>query len=220
MPRAAKKIEADIPEPVALVEQKPKRVRRPRASAAVLSEVTPTITALADVIPPSPKGEEKRVIRRKAPTRKVSAPVAEAPDLTATERREQTHPRARKPVSWSVVMVCAVVLFGASLGVSAAVGMTDVGAINVNEKLQAHAHSRTPNQGSDGTVESQTIPVQTTPVTVPNGGLIGAGNPPPTPPVATEPATTTATSSVPVEETDVVAAPTSTVATATPATSE
>lgn len=181
------------------VETKPKRVRRPRVAATADGDTppaprrrtrrfTPVMTAPEslpeeEVVSPVVEREVDPTPRRKAPVRVVPASGA-----TRTVRTRSVVP-----------VVVMVGVFFSGIGLSAAVGLTDKGTIDVVAKMQEQSALQAGMNGdsaSDGQDTGQVIPVQNTPVNVPNGGLRGrgVGSEPPPPPPPPLPASTTATS--------------------------
>jgi len=133
-------------------------------------------------------------VRRKAPVRRVvaPAPVTEAPPSTSvSEVTPKRRLRGGRRMQWIVVL--ALLLFG--IGGSVLIGISDKGKIDVAARIQQQNQTAA-DQARDSGGMAQTIPVQNTPVNVPNGGLIPAGAAAPAPvpvpePVATATATTT-----------------------------
>lgn len=132
-------------------------------------------------------------VRRKAPRVVTEQPVAVAPSKPTKRRRPY------------LPFVVVVVLFAASIGVSAAVGLSDSGTIDVAARMNEQSALQASNDGGavDETGE-RIIPVQNSqPPSVPNGGLVGvppadqaAFTPPPLPPEVTA---TTSVASTTVE---------------------
>lgn len=218
MPRLASTEENDN---TIVPPKRPRRAPRKRATPAVEEEAVIDV-GREDV------AEEKpvtRTPRRKAPTRRV---VEQAPVVS-----NDTPTRASAPRRSRLPLIIMSAVFFAGVGVSALLGFSDKGAIDVASRIQEQSALQAGNSG-EGNNNGQPIPVQNTPVDVPNGGLRGRGadaTPPPPPEV---PATTTATSSdetaeentatstqaAPEEETEAVAeeaSDTTTEAAATPA---
>lgn len=107
------------------------------------------------------------VMRRKAPVRRISAAL---PLVSDREPLVQTTP-SRHRSGW--VLATIVVL---AVSASVALGVSDNGTINVDQKLQQYAHTSrvAPDSPSAGD-RAYTIPVQSTSVALPNGGLQGRG---------------------------------------------
>ena len=163
----------------------PKRVRRAPRKKTVLSEADTTIMseAVTTALP----------MRRKAP-RRVVAPIQT--DEHAFEARTSvtsTNSRPRRSGFFHLVVVVGALSIG--IGTSAVIGLSDRGKIDVAARIQAQSQL-VANQNGGENGASQTIPVQNTPVNVPNGGLVPAGAATPAlPPATPESVTTTATSS-------------------------
>lgn len=162
----------------------PKRVRRAPRKKVVASEEEPG-TASA----PEPTSAVAPV-RRKAPTRRVAAPAA-APqnvqDMTMATSAPSVS-RVRRGGRMQVLVIVGALIIG--VGASAAIGLSDSGKIDVAARIQEQSQLMANQTGGNDQGGVQTVPVQNTPVNVPNGGLVpaGAATPPPPPP---EPATTT-----------------------------
>lgn len=200
MPRKAVVREIDPSMATSSETEAPRKVRRAAPRKRTVEDVSDS--SAVEV------AAERRPVRRKAPARKVSAAAPETvtgPSLSpAPDASVPRQSRLRRNRGVSIVVTLLLVV---GIGISAALGLSDRGEIDVtgrmNEQLQLQANIS--GDGSDGS--SYTVPVQNTQVVdVPNGGLRGRGigsepTPPPAPTV--EAATTTeatSTSDVVVEE--------------------
>lgn len=168
-----------------------KRAPRRRAPAAE-TLVPPAATETTQVSPEPDQNEEpvrRAPVRRKAP-RVVTEPVAVVQPKPAKRRRPY------------LPFVVVVVLFAISIGVSAAVGLSDSGTIDVAARMSEQSALQAGNDG--GAVDEtgqRIIPVQNSqPPSVPNGGLVGvapadqaAFTPPPLPPEVSATTSTTTT---------------------------
>lgn len=165
----------------------PKRVRRaPRKKTLETEVVNEADSAVESIGSPAAP-------RRKAPARRVAAP-APAPATAheaMTTASAQGAARPRRSGRLQVVVVLGVLIIG--VGASAVIGLSDKGKIDVAARIQEQSQLLANQTGGEGG-QSQTIPVQNTPVNVPNGGLTPAGAATPPPPPPPEPATTTASS--------------------------
>ncbi len=161
----------------------PKRARRAPRKKALVTEEVPTVSDEA-VSSPAP-------VRRKAPTRRVVAPAAAVERVSELSNAATVSagPRPRRGGRLQIAVVLGVLVIG--IGASAAIGLSDTGKIDVAARIQAQSQLVANQNGGEGGT-TQTIPVQNTPVNVPNGGLIPAGAATPAPPPPPEPATTTA----------------------------
>ncbi len=97
--------------------------------------------------------------------------------------------RAHRSSKTLVVVLLAVIIVA---GVSAGIGFSDTGAIDVASKIEQRKQNATPEEQE----RFEAVPVQHTQTNVPNGGLVGTGKsvpaPVPEPPAATTSASTTA----------------------------
>lgn len=192
MPRKAVARETDSSLASPSETEAPRRVRRVAARKRVPEDAidNSTIDTLAI---------EKRPVRRKAPARRVSAAAPEAvagPSFSVSSdvaAPRQSRLRRNRGVS---IVVALFLMIG--VGISAALGLSDTGEIDVtgrmNEQLQLQANI----SGEGGEGSSYTVPVQNTQVVdVPNGGLRGRGigSEPTSPPPAIEAGTTTVATS-------------------------
>ncbi len=163
---------------------------------------------------PKKRAPRKRVaatksVRKKAP-RKVARKrvVRKAPSVSKdVDRRESSGSTRRAPTpiaanraSGKVKQKQHMIVFAAvivSIGLSAAVGLTDKGQIDVNREIEErNERIRSGQSGGDGS-QNILVPVQNTAANqLPDGGLVGLGigTTPPAPAPAPEPATTTASS--------------------------
>lgn len=167
------------------------RVARPRRKRVVSEVVTEETVSegvserVEEVVEtPAPRP------RRKAPTRKVVESVVE--EVRVSDSPVST-PRRQKRSRISTIIMA--VIFVGAFGLSAALGFSDKGTIDVAAKLQEQGQIQANIAGEQSGSGSQVVPVQNTPVDVPNGGLQGRGldsSPPPPPPQ--EMASSTATS--------------------------
>jgi hypothetical protein len=104
-------------------------------------------------------------------------------------------------MQWAIAL--AILLSG--IGGSVLIGISDKGKIDVAARIQQQNQS-VANQGVGADGQIQTIPVQNTPVNVPNGGLIPAGAATPALVPSPDPvATATATSSTEAASTSTTA---------------
>lgn len=166
----------------------PKRVRRaPRKKALAAEDVVPVTDEMVVTAPaatPVP-------VRRKAPTRRVAAPAADVGRVSESYvATASASPRPRRGGRLQMAVVLGVLVIG--VGASVAIGLSDSGKIDVAARIQEQSQLVANQNGGGEGGTTQTIPVQNTPVNVPNGGLIPAGAATPAPPPPPEPATTTA----------------------------
>ncbi len=163
----------------------PKRVHRAPRKKTALSEDDTTIMskAVTTALP----------VRRKAPRRVVAPVQTNKHEFESRTSVTSTSSRPRRSRFFHLVVVVGALIIG--IGTSAVIGLSDRGKIDVAARIQAQSQL-VANQNGGENVASQTIPVQNTPVNVPNGGLVPAGAATPAPPPVTpESATTTTTSS-------------------------
>lgn len=181
MPRRASIVDSeDSAPPVKRVRRAPRK--RVEAESSLGEESVVVETSVETTPSPAP--------RRKAPTRRVAESIAD--DKSASSEAVNP-PRRTSRSRFSVITITAVFL--GAIGLSAALGFSDKGTIDVAAKLQEQSQIQANNAGEQAGVESQVVPVQNTPVEVPNGGLRGRGVDSAVVPVpAPTPATTTATS--------------------------
>jgi hypothetical protein len=187
MPRRASIDDAENTVPSAPRVARPRRKRivtEESTEAAVLS--TPEVREEQVVETPAPRP------RRKAPTRRVAETVE--PEITTTEPTRSS----RRSKGSRVPTIVVVLVLLSAIGISAALGFADKGTIDVAAKLQEQGQIQANIAGEQSGTASQVVPVQNTPVSVPNGGLQGRGidsGAAPAPVVQSD-ATTTATSSL------------------------
>jgi hypothetical protein len=186
MPRRASVSDAESIVPSAPRVARSRRKRADENSSEVLT-VPRTADAEEAVATETPLTRP----RRKAPTRRVVAPATE--DVRVSETPSKSV--ARRPDRSRLSLVLMSVFFLSAVGVSALLGFADKGTIDVAAKLQEQGQIQANLAGEQAGTASQVVPVQTTPVEIPNGVLRGmgidSGQPPPPPPLATSTATST-----------------------------
>lgn len=161
--------------------------RRPKIVASqTVSEVKEEEVALDEVIPSISHPSALPPVRRRAP--RIATPEA-AISVGNTERSY-------------IFYVVIVGIFLVSVGISAAIGFSDKGTIDVAARISEQNASQA-SGGGDGAAAGMntTIPVQNSaPPSIPNGGLVGQGvlaaSPLPPPPVDTSATSSSSTPSI------------------------
>ncbi len=182
MPRTVKEEGA---EELAAPAKRTRRTPRRRVEAPVEEGAPERVLEVASA-------EPVRTTRRKAPVRRAVATETPRVETSTTAPGQSTRRPAR---SYRLVVTAAA--FVVALGASAAIGLSDKGTIDVASKIQAQAVATAISEGGDPATQAASIPVQSTPVSVPNAGLRGRGaNPAPAQPAPAEneQASSTATS--------------------------
>ncbi|MBY0310145.1 hypothetical protein K2Q16_03305 [Patescibacteria group bacterium] len=175
--------EETIATPVKRVRRAPRKkiVEEESVSEGEARTATERVEEVALTAPPR--------ARRKAPTRRAPEPAAEesTPHAPVVTPRHPARPR--------VSTFIMVAVFLGAIGVSAALGFSDKGTIDVAAKLQEQGQIQANLVGEGSGVAGQVVPVQNTPVEVPNGGLSGRGvDSAPSAPSPADVASTTASS--------------------------
>jgi hypothetical protein len=129
--------------------------RTTRKSVTPKSATTPRVSAVKKTADVSPV--------RKAPPRVSVAPVATA-----------THKGSHKKLK---VVSVGVFLFAVLFGVSALIGMSDKGQLDVSGAIA----ERKQNASDEEKKALETVPTEQAQASAPNGGLVGMGAPEPAP---------------------------------------
>ena len=149
---------------VASVEEKPKK-RAPRkrvATKAVRKRVV------------------KKTVRKRAPRKRVARKAEPTATVSTSSTRKAPTPIAANRASSKAKqkqMILAFVVAFVSVGLSAAVGFTDKGQIDVNKAIEDRNERIRSGQGGDD-LKNLIVPVQNTDANkLPDGGLVGLGKP-------------------------------------------
>lgn len=210
MPRKATTPDAEAVLESAVSDTAPvRRVRRTAPRKRVAETVSDNASGDESVA-----GGEKRVVRRKAPVRRVAAAAPEvvASPVTSGSGAVSLPRQSRLRRNRGVVIVVMLLLM-VGVGVSAALGMSDRGVIDVTARMNEQSQLQAKIAGENGESTTYTVPVQNTQVVdVPNGGLRGRGigsepTPPPTPTVENASSTATTTDATTSSSTEAVDTP-------------
>ena len=138
---------------------------------------------------------EEKVVRKTTARKSVRKTSIKVAPTTAVVRKTTASVSARKaPPRLSttskkrsplVVIVLGVVLFGALIGVSAMIGLSDKGELDVASAIAKRKEKATPEERQ----ALENVPTEQIQPSAPNGGLVGMGQPPP--PVVQQPVSTT-----------------------------
>ncbi len=172
-----------MPRAVSTEEQeKPKRAPRKRADSTTPRAPRKRVTKKAVTVDSEGESLQNEVSETKTPIRKAPTPIAAVKAESRATRQQ-------------IIVVSLLVIVG--IGASAAVGLTDSGAIDVNKTIEERNQrilNNTTDGRDEGTSRDIVVPVQTQ--TRADGGLRGLGvgaQPPVAPPAATSTATTSDT---------------------------
>ena len=175
----------------ASAEEKPKkRVTKKRASGG-----TKTVR----------KTVAKKAVRKKTTRKRMSTTKANTPASVSSDERKAVAVNRKAPTSIAVRRATVqtkrrlqIIFFSVlivSIGLSAAVGLTDDGHIDVNKAIEERNERIRSGQLGENDRERIFVPVQNTEANkLPDGGLVGLGVGAAPPAPAPEPATTTASS--------------------------
>ena len=120
-----------------------------------------------------PEGTVPRVraVRKTA----EASPVRKAPTRTAASMSTEVSSASRADSRKLKVTVIGVGLFALLLGVSALIGMSDKGELDVASAIS----QRKQNAGAEEKQALESVPTEQINPSAPNGGLVGMGAPPP-----------------------------------------
>ena len=120
----------------------------------------------------------KTTVRKTAPTAVRKAPA----------RIQTSTPKSRRSPK---LIIAGAAFFLVLLGISAAIGFSDKGQLNVEGLISARKQNATPAEK----VALEAVPTDQAKNNIPNGGLVGMGQPAPVVPPPIQVSTTTATTS-------------------------
>ncbi len=136
------------------------------------------------------KTTAKKTVRRTT-TKVVPAKTTVRKAVTTTVRKAPA--RILPPVQNSrrtpKMFLAGFVFFVVLLGVSAAIGLSDKGQLNVENLITARKQNATPEEK----VVLESVPTEQAKNNIPNGGLVGMGQPEPVIPPSVDTSSTTAT---------------------------